>query len=110
MAKQAVTEEQLKAALEPITREVNDMRLELASMRKVVTGNGTGIGLDEHIRNNRRDIDRHEEQLRGITVLAKQVDVIENKVTFMTKITWFVLTIGGGYVIVEIVKFILNNI
>jgi len=104
MAKQtAVTEAQLKAALEPITREVNDMRLELASMRKVVTGNGTGIGLDEHVRNNRRDIDRHEEQLRQIANLGEQVRMI-------LRAMQFILTIGGGYVIVEIVKFILNNI
>ena len=63
----AVTEEQLKAALEPITREVNDMRYDLAEMKRVVTGNGSGIGLDEHARNNRRDIDRHETQLQKIS-------------------------------------------
>lgn len=103
MAKQtAVTEAQLKAALEPMLEEMK-------TLRKIIIGNGTA-GLDELVRSNKRDIDRHEEQLRQITSLGEQVRMIERQIGYMMRATQFILTIGGGYVIVEIVKFILNNI
>ena len=69
-----VTELQLKAALEPITREVNDMKASVSHMSKIVTGNGSGVGLDEQARNNRRDIDKHDkliEDLRPVIIFYK---------------------------------------
>ena len=84
----AVTEEQLKIALEPITREVNDMRYAIADIKKVVTGNGSGIGLDEQARNNRRDIDRHEAELGKVKELLSPI------VIFYKVGVWFASLIG----------------
>jgi hypothetical protein len=91
----AVTEEQLKAALEPITREINDMRYDLAEMKKVVTGNGSGIGLDEQARNNRRDIERHEKDLVDTKEFVKGLQPI---VVFYKVGVWFAGLIGASIV------------
>lgn len=71
-----VTEEQLKIALEPITREVNDMRADLRGMQKIITGNGTGIGLDEQARNNRRDIDKNSAEINELKKFSKELQPV----------------------------------
>jgi len=91
----AVTELQLKAALEPITREINDMRYDLAEMKKVVTGNGSGIGLDEQARNNRRDIDKHEKDLIDTREFVKGLQPI---IIFYKVGVWFAGLIGASIV------------
>ena len=93
-----VTELQLKAALEPIVREINDMRYDMGEMKtaieplkirseknyKYLFGNGE-MGLDERVRNMERSIDGAKNNLR-----------------------WVALAVGG-YVLVEIVKVLLTH-
>jgi hypothetical protein len=110
MAQKPVTEEQLKIALEPITREVNDMRADIRAMQKVITGNGTGIGLDEQARNNRRDIDEQKKHLEKVININESVKIMERQLAFQNKATWFVLTTGGGVVIYKVVEFLLTAI
>lgn len=88
---QAIMMQQLEKALEPITREINDMRDELRGMRKIITGNGTGIGLDEQVRNNKREIDRHEEQLRDIKGF---MELLKPVIIFYKVGVWLAALIG----------------
>lgn len=80
-----ITELQLKAALEPITREINDLRLDLDKLSEKVVGNGN-IGMDEIVRSMQRDIN------------------------FMKKMTYFIISVGGAYLIVEVLKFLITGI
>lgn len=98
MADEPVTEVQLKAALEPITREINDMRYDMGEMKRIIQplqekaeknykylfGNGEA-GLDERVRNIERSVDSAKTNLR-----------------------WVALAVGG-YVLVEIVKVLLTH-
>lgn len=72
----AVTIIQLKQSLEPITREVSDLRDELREMKKVITGNGSGIGLDEQARNNRRDIDKNLAEINELKKFSKELQPV----------------------------------
>lgn len=109
-----VTILELKEALEPITREVSDLRAELsddiAAIRKIVLGNGSGIGLDEQVRNNRRDIEAQREYVKTIPQMDKRLQRIEDSLAFQNKIAWLFIVSAGGYIIVEIVKFLISGV
>lgn len=93
-----VTELQLKAALEPITREINDMRADMGEMKRAIEplkekadknykylfGNGEA-GLDERVRNIERSAESVKKWLSWVAVAV------------------------GGYVLVEIVKILLTH-
>jgi hypothetical protein len=88
---QPVTELQLKAALEPITREVNDMKFVVNDMKKTLTGNGSGIGLDEQVRNNRGDIERMREDVRKF---SEFMETLKPVVVFYRVGLWFFSALG----------------
>lgn len=85
----------LKAALEPITREVNDLRRELAALKldmsplkesaakshKYLFGNGDAIGIDEQV----RDITRTLNEMRGA-------------------LRWLAVTIGGAIIVIAVTR------
>ena len=75
-----VTERQLKDAFLPMEAEianmrddVTELRDEFKQMKKVITGNGSGIGLDEQARNNRRDIDESKERIKELQEVIKNI-------------------------------------
>ncbi|MFZ5589642.1 MAG: hypothetical protein ACOY4M_08415 [Pseudomonadota bacterium] len=110
MVQKAITELQLKAALEPITREVNDMRHDLAEMKKVVTGNGAGIGLDEQVRSIERDVKKHDELLKQLPLISSNLARVSERLENQNRIAFAILTTVGGYIAVEVVKFILSKL
>lgn len=109
-----VTILELKEALEPITREVSDLRVELsadiATIRKIVLGNGSGIGLDEQVRANKNEIDRQRELIKSIPDMDKRLQRIEDSLAFQNKIVWLFIISAGGYIVVEIIKFLIRGI
>lgn len=86
------------------------MRAEVTEMRKIIVGNGSGIGLDEKMRNNEREIENMKELTKLIPVMDKRLERIEGSIAFQNKIAAVFFVAGGGYVIVEIIKFLLRGI
>lgn len=100
---------ELKESLEPITREVSDLRDDFETLKKIIVGNGTA-GIDERVRRNENEIAGHREQIAMIPKLDKRLEKIESQLDFQNKIAWFFLTVGGGYILVEVIKSIIANL
>lgn len=102
--------ENLKDLLEPITQEVAKLRVEIGEIKKTVGGNGNTIGLDEQVRNNRRDIEEIKKLTSKIVEMDKTLDRIDDNMKFQNKIAAVFFVAGGSYIVVEIIKFLLRGI
>lgn len=102
-----MTDTQFKTLME---REVASMRAEVTEMRKIIVGNGSGIGLDEKMRNNEREIENMKELTKLIPVMDKRLERIEGSIAFQNKIAGVFFVAGAGYIVVEIIKFLLRGI
>ena len=80
-----ITKQEMESALEPLKRDIERMDETLENMRHSIYGNDK-IGMDEIVRD------------------------LKKKIDFMLKATYFVFTVVGGYIILEIVKFLVNGI
>lgn len=80
----AITQKQLRAELEPITKEV-------IVVKKILTGNGDTIGLDELVRTNTGNIERNRKDIDKLLSFVEQLHPI---ILFYRVGVWFAGALG----------------